>query len=232
MCGIIGIFSANKTYISQVAIDRELMMHRGPDGFGEVRTDNALLFHRRLSIIDPNPRSNQPMQYGDLYIIFNGEIYNYRNIKALLESIGIGFDTGSDTEVILKGFSKFGTKIFSMLKGMFGIVLYDGKNKKIYVARDFVGEKPLSFFFYKNKLILASEPMAIARILLSTQYKLKMNKTYLQLLNMRNIYGLNRSITIFNEVKKIVPGFLYIFKIEGSISLKSIEPIQCLELHE
>lgn len=137
------------------------MRHGGPDDEG-IYTDNdanLVLGHRRLSLIDLSASGHQPMTYsaGRFVLSFNGEIYNYREIKAGLLKAGFTFQTESDTEVILAAFAAWGTKSFERLNGMFAFALWDNQESKLYLARDASGIKPLYYSADKNGVAFSSE---------------------------------------------------------------------------
>ena len=139
---------------------------RGPDASDIIYDPcgNALLGHCRLSVVDPKPRSNQPMRSscGRYLILFNGEIYNHIYLR---KKLSLHCSTGSDTETVLAGYKKIGEDIFSMLDGMFAIVIYDNKASEWVAARDAFGIKPLYFSKHGEKVLLSSEASAIAEIL-------------------------------------------------------------------
>jgi asparagine synthase (glutamine-hydrolysing) len=175
MCGINGLISvANKDTPTGIAeklsMMNNLIIHRGPDqdGFYIHNSENVSvgMAMRRLSIIDLST-GKQPMQTedGKINLIFNGEIYNYQTLKKELQKEGIQFHTTSDTEVILRLYEKYGTKSFSMLDGMFAFSIHDLNINKIFIARDYFGEKPLYYSQNENSLIWASELKSIIPIL-------------------------------------------------------------------
>lgn len=139
------------------------LCHGGPDDEG-IYTDEAnnLVFgHRRLALIDLSPSGHQPMQYGNRYTItFNGEIYNYLELKEDLLGLGFTFQTASDTEVILAAFAAWGTASFAKLNGMFAFALFDAQTSDVYLVRDVVGIKPLYFKLSNDSLVFASEVRA------------------------------------------------------------------------
>ena len=162
MCGIVGSVStkpiANARWITD---GRELLKHRGPDAFGEwISNDRKAIFqHQRLAIIDLSKKSNQPMVSEDKSksIVFNGEIYNYLEIRKKLVAKGIKFRTNSDTEVIIKAYENWGYDCLAYLNGMFAFALYDSDKQNVFIARDGAGEKPLFYSHDKENLIFASE---------------------------------------------------------------------------
>ena len=168
MCGIAGIFNFDKSRINPEVtnIIKDSLEHRGPD-FSKVDflADNIALIHTRLSIIDLDSRSNQPMYSNDnrYSIVFNGEIYNYKEIRKDLETKGVVFSTGGDTEVILEGYIKHGTGVLHLLRGQFAFAIYDSLEESFFLARDRVGIKPLYFSINDKNLIFSSELKAIEK---------------------------------------------------------------------
>jgi asparagine synthase (glutamine-hydrolysing) len=154
MCGIAGFIGNDR--ISNEIINKSLflMKNRGPDdqSFCHLKVNNSLniyLLHSRLSIIDLKNRSNQPFKKKHITLIFNGEIYNYKEIKKNLEELGYKFYTESDTEVLASAYLQYGEKCVDYFEGMWAFALWDDKIKKLFLSRDRFGEKPL--FFYKNQ---------------------------------------------------------------------------------
>lgn len=172
MCGINGLI--DKTKMSEDKMSsvlnamNNLIIHRGPDEDGVFadQNDNCTvgMAMRRLSIIDLSS-GKQPIFSDDkqIVIVFNGEIYNYRTIKSRLVSEGVTFNTTSDTEVILKAYEKYGIESFQWLDGMYGFSIYDKKINKLFIARDFFGEKPLYYTQNDNQFLWASELKSIIK---------------------------------------------------------------------
>lgn len=160
MCGISGILSKNKNQ-SQGAILRmlEVQKHRGPDAQGVWQNDFCTLGHNRLAIIDLHDAANQPMhsQNGRYTIVFNGEIYNYKAIKAELQNDVKHWNTDSDTEVLLEAYSKWGLDCLPKLNGMFAFAIWDNKEGSLLLVRDRLGIKPLYFHCNEHILVFASE---------------------------------------------------------------------------
>jgi asparagine synthase (glutamine-hydrolysing) len=162
MCGIAGIFSLD---IAQVSESRLLQMsdkmaHRGPDGFGTWISKNRHIgfAHRRLSIIDLDASANQPMHYLDRYtIVFNGEIYNYLELKSQLVDKGYSFRTKSDTEVLLALYDYKKEKLLEEVDGMFAFCIYDSIEDTLFCARDRFGEKPFYYWNTDSTFLFASE---------------------------------------------------------------------------
>ena len=172
MCGIAGIVSREhqSEIEARLANAARCLQHRGPDGEGMFvapsRDDNAGvgLLHRRLSIIDLSSAANQPMSLlvrDDLRIILNGEIYNYRELRAELEAHGQTFKTSSDTEVLLAAYAQWGKACLSKLEGMFAFAVWDQQRQTLFLARDFFGIKPLFYWKSGDELHFASEIPAL-----------------------------------------------------------------------
>lgn len=150
MCGFFGSFNIKRK------LNLNLLKHRGPDSFGYYEDEYLYLGFCRLKIIDLSDKANQPMEFDNLVMAFNGEIYNFLELKRELKEYE--FKTNSDSEVLLYTFHKFGIlKALSKIVGMFSIVLYDKNEKKIYLIRDRAGIKPLYYAFENNGIIFSSE---------------------------------------------------------------------------
>lgn len=166
MCGIAGIIAYNP---GQAAVQRvknmtDALAHRGPDGAAcwSAPGGGAILGHRRLSIIDLSERAAQPMHYLDRYtIVHNGEIYNYRELKATLEKQGYAFRSQSDTEVILAAYDGWGAACLDHFDGMFAFAIWDEKEQVLFAARDRFGEKPFYYCTDKEQFLFASEIKAL-----------------------------------------------------------------------
>lgn len=166
MCGIAGILSLDKSRISEDSIKKmtDSLYHRGPDGGGlwiDTKS-NIGLGHRRLSIIDLSDSGKQPMHYLDRYTItFNGEIYNYIELKTFLLTKGYVFKTSTDTEVLLALFDHKGYDCLELLDGMFAFAIWDKVSKKLFCARDRFGEKPFYYSINNSSFVFASEIKAL-----------------------------------------------------------------------
>lgn len=160
MCGIAGYFGSGDSQILKKMSDA--ISYRGPDDEGFYVEKNLGLAHRRLAIIDLSPSGHQPMsnEDGNIQIIFNGEIYNFEELKKGLLKKHL-FKGYSDTEVIVHLFEEIGPKAFSKLEGMFAIALYDKKEGKLFLARDRMGKKPLYYGIFNNTLLFGSEPKSL-----------------------------------------------------------------------
>lgn len=164
MCGISGILSRNGASIDQVTLERmtAAIQHRGPDGHGCFVDREIGLGHRRLSIIDLDG-GTQPMSNEDktLQIVFNGEIYNFVELRKELEAFGHVFATRSDTEVIVHGYEQWGPECLNHLNGMFAFAIWDKKKRELFLARDHLGIKPLYYVQIDHRLLFASEIKAL-----------------------------------------------------------------------
>jgi len=166
MCGIVGSASivpqSNRAWL-QIASDT--LIHRGPDDAGEWWSEDFRvgLAHRRLSVLDLSPLGHQPMHdaTGSLSIVFNGEIYNFGDLRDELTAKGHGFRSHSDTEVILAAYREWGTACLGRFNGMFAFALYDARQQTLFLARDRAGEKPLFYYQVGGELRFASELKAL-----------------------------------------------------------------------
>ncbi len=165
MCGVAGFCDFNKkSSIDVLKNMTDVLLHRGPDSSGyKVFMDPGAhigLGHRRLSILDLSPKANQPMadKRQDYTIVLNGEIYNFSEIKKVLEDDGFVFDSKSDTEVVLKSFIRWGVDAVDKFIGMFSFVIYDKRLRKLYLFRDRAGVKPL-YYHYNNGVFLFSSEL-------------------------------------------------------------------------
>jgi asparagine synthase (glutamine-hydrolysing) len=196
MCGITGFSWEDKSLIKKMT---SCIAHRGPDSSGHFTDKNISLGHRRLSIIDLSPKGNQPMfnEPKSLVIVFNGEIYNFKEIKSKLIEEGLKFKSDGDTEVILRGYDLYGTDIFSMLDGMFALAIYDKKKKQIILARDRIGKKPLYYSIKNKELIFSSEIKSLLEAEVSNQISKEiMLKTIMSRFSPGND-------TVFSDIKKL-----------------------------
>ena len=141
-----------------------LTAHRGPDSSNAIINNNFSLGANRLAIVDAeNDKANQPFIKKNIYVVFNGEIYNYKSLrKNLIQKKSISFDSNSDTEVILELYKVYGIDFVKFVEGMFSICIYDGIKKIVYLIRDRLGEKPLFYYRDKDQLIFSSELKSLA----------------------------------------------------------------------
>ncbi len=171
MCGIAGILPIGRGVgeADRRALRSALVRlgHRGPDDEGTFAAPEVLLGHRRLSILDLSPAGHQPMASPDgRYVLtFNGEIYNYLELRAELAAAGFAFHTGTDTEVLLAAFARWGRGCLQRLRGMFAFALWDCRERTLFLARDRVGEKPLYWWRDGARVVFASELRALLELL-------------------------------------------------------------------
>jgi asparagine synthase (glutamine-hydrolysing) len=166
MCGIVGMASAgsevNPGLLTRM---RDAMTHRGPDDVGAWRSRDRQvgLAHRRLSVIDLSPAGRQPMSYldGRLWLVFNGELYNYRDLREVLEGAGHRFRSATDSEVLLAAYAEWGPDCVDRLTGMFAFAIYDQRERRLFLARDRAGEKPLFYVHRHGTFAFASELKAL-----------------------------------------------------------------------
>ena len=205
MCSISGICNfEKKPSIEIVELMTKLLSHRGPDDSGFFQNENVSFGHNRLSIIDLQ-NSKQPMKdnLNKNIIIFNGEIYNFKELKSDLQSLGHKFETEGDTEVILKSYNQWGIECLKKLEGMFVFCIWDDKKKQLFIGRDKFGEKPLFYYFSKKYGFMFSSEI----------------KSFLQVKEIKDELGLNldsinqylslnyliNNKTFFNEIKSLSP---------------------------
>ncbi len=204
MCGIAGIarLDGGKVELRHLQAMNAAMSHRGPDGEGYWGVGSEIGFaHLRLAIIDLNT-GDQPMSNaeGTLQIIFNGEIYNFQDIRSELESKGYRFRTKSDTEVLIHAYIEWGTGMLSKINGMFAIAIYDIPNRKLFIARDRLGVKPLYYYLGENAFVFASEMGGMsASGLVSNEIDLEALELYLHYQYIPSPY------TIYKGVNKLSP---------------------------
>ena len=203
MCAINGFNFPNKELIIKM---KEFTKNRGPDAEGLYIDDNITIYHNRLSIIDLEKKSDQPMSFKNFIISFNGEIYNYKELKLELIKCGYKFKTNSDTEVILHLFDKYNIKAFKKLSGIFAICIWDKLKKKIYLIRDTVGVKPLYYLKEKfsNKFFFSSSINSLLINLNDKQINLTAFDYY------SNLGRNDKSETIFKGIFKLMPGELLV----------------------
>jgi asparagine synthase (glutamine-hydrolysing) len=223
MCGILGIYPADHKTLDSARLLRAdaQLRHRGPDDLGFLLlsgdtvklgrewdsrepVSGIAMLHRRLSILDLSETGRQPMQDADgrYFIIFNGEIYNYLELRRELESLGCSFRSRSDTEVLLTAYSRWGVAAFSRLVGMFAFAILDTQQRKLVLARDFFGIKPLYYTLSPEGFAFASEIKALLELQWTTR-RVNPERLYLYLR-----YGItdHGSETLFSDIHQLAPG--------------------------
>jgi asparagine synthase (glutamine-hydrolysing) len=199
MCGIIGFNWEDQQLAKKMA---STLIHRGPDD-GGVYTDKGIsLGHRRLSIIDLTRSGKQPLYNEDrsLWITYNGEIYNFKELRAVLKKKGHKFISNTDTEVILHGYEEWGEKVLPRLNGMFAFAIWNSRKKTLFLARDRIGIKPLYYYWDGSKFIFASELKAIFEASITRQINTLSLQHYLT-------YGFTpKKQTMIRGICKLEPG--------------------------
>ncbi|CAA9203393.1 asparagine synthase (glutamine-hydrolyzing) [Flavobacterium collinsii] len=195
MCGI---YITNIPFAEEEVKQKlESIKYRGPDHTGIKKIDDLIFGHLRLSILDLDVRSNQPMQFEGYTIVFNGEIYNFGDIKSELEFLGYKFDTTGDTEVLLKGYKEWGKAVVSKLNGMFAFAIYNKIDRTIFCARDRFGVKPFYYSWNNEQFEICSQlrPICENRELNQEAVSMYLDCTYIP-----------SPFTIYKDVFKLPPG--------------------------
>ena len=207
MCGICGFNWEDKKLIKDMM---DILAHRGPDDSGFITDKKASLGHNRLTIIDLSEKGHQPMHNEDnsIFITYNGEIYNFKDIRKILGEKGHKFYSNTDTEVIIHAYEEYGEECVGYFNGMFAFAIWDSRKRLFFIARDRAGVKPLYYSLKNNKLIFASE---IKAILLHNDIKNELdNNSLYKYFTFRYIPG---EQTIFKDIKKLPPGHVMIYKL-------------------
>ena len=222
MCGFYGLVRNTPKKNTKIDLDKlkqinNLITHRGPDDEGVYDDEYVSLFFKRLSIIDVEA-GHQPLSYEDgrYWIIFNGEIYNYLELRKELTDIGYKFKTNTDTEVILAGYSAWSEGILSKLRGMFAFTIWDTQKKRLFGARDHFGIKPLYFYENKEMTMFASEEKIILNML-DPENISNINKVALQ--HYLSFQYVPEPATMFDTIQKIEPGHYFIKEINKSLKI-------------
>lgn len=217
MCGFIGVINFNKKPVNEKILKkmRDTMTHRGPDDEGIFISGPVGLGFRRLSIIDLST-GNQPMSNADgsIWIVFNGEIYNYLELRESLKKIGRIFRTMSDTEVILHLYEVYGQRCVDQLNGMFSFVIWDERKKEVFAARDRIGIKPFYYYFDDRRLIVASEIKAILE-----DPEVRREPNYPAIIDYLNFMYVLGDKTFFKVIKKLLPGFTLCLTSDGKLKV-------------
>ncbi|GIV36637.1 MAG: asparagine synthetase B [Cyclobacteriaceae bacterium] len=205
MCGISGFVDPAKSH-ADLQHMLQCLHHRGPDAQGIFFDEDVGLAHNRLSIIDLTEAANQPFRFQQLVLVYNGEIYNYTELRPQLEARGYTFTTHSDTEVLIKGYHCWGIEVLSRLIGMFAFAVYDVEKKELVLVRDRLGIKPLFYRHQGKTLQFASELKAFAECRSWNHIDLNGFIDYLA-------YGYTAGThTFFKGIKKLLPGHYLVFK--------------------
>lgn len=215
MCGIAGFISNDKNKKDLIKKMTDKIIHRGPDAEGYYTDDNIALGHRRLSIIDLSS-GDQPIYNEDksIVVVFNGEIYNYLELKTELEKNGHKFKTKCDTEVLVHGYEQWKEDLPKKLRGMFAFALYDIKNKTLFLVRDNFGIKPLYYYENNSVFMFASE---IKSLLVHPDFKKELNKDLIS--PYLSFSFTPTKETLFKGVYRVDPGTSLTIK-DGKITTK------------
>ena len=211
MCGIHGFFTANQNRDENNRLIRKMVAstnHRGPDYSGIEVLHPVYFGHNRLSIIDLNPEANQPMNFGKYWIVFNGEIYNYKEIKTELIQKGVHFSTSSDTEVILKSYDFYGEKCIEKFIGMWAFSIFNTEENSLFCSRDRFGIKPFYFIHHNEEFFFSSEIKSLKTTpFFSSNLNLSQVNRGLQL----GWIGYKNE-TYFSEIQTLEPGHNLVLK--------------------
>lgn len=203
MCGIAGIYGPSASE-GPVKAMLDLMEHRGPDGSGLFASEGIVLGHRRLAIVDLSEQGRQPMvsMDGQIAISVNGEIYNYRELRAELEHLGYRFRSDCDSEVVIHGWRAWGPESLSRYNGMFAIALYDGNDKSLHLVRDRMGIKPLYLWQDGSDIFFASDMRAIVAGSGRSEWAIS-SEGLREYLTYQNRFG---QTTLLDGIRMIKPG--------------------------
>src|SRR3712207_4203637 len=212
MCGITGIYAFNEVgrfFTINLFAATDTLSQRGPDAGNAFTHGYAGLGHRRLSILDTSSGGSQPMTdpSGRYTIVFNGEIFNFKELKQQLLQKGISFHSTSDTEVLLHLYIQEGESCLHKLNGFFAFAVYDAEEDSLFVARDRMGIKPLLYSLDEDKFVFASEMKALLT------YGIPRDIDYVSLQQFLQLNYIPAPHTIFKNVKKLLPG--HFIKIKG-----------------
>ena len=218
MCGIAGLVASDRLHADdrdRVVRMRDAVAHRGPDDSGIFVDDCAALGHRRLSIVDL-AAGHQPLsnENDSVWIVFNGEIYNHAAVRVELESAGHRYKTRSDTETIVHAYEQWGDSAVDHLRGMFAFALWDAPRRRLMLARDRLGVKPLYWAMVQGRLLFGSE---IKAILESGLLRVEANEDAVpELLSTRYLSGTE---TLFKGIHRLQPGHTLVFE-NGAVSIR------------
>ncbi len=234
MCGITGKLNFNREPVTEIEIGQmnRALSHRGPNDEGVFVDGPIGLGHRRLAVIDLSPAGHQPMAdaEGRLRITFNGEIYNFKEIKKSYEQRGHTFRTKTDTEIILHLYKIYGPDCLKYLRGMFAFAIWDSAKKELFIARDRAGQKPLKYYRDKNKFVFASELKAII-----ADKEIKKEPDWAAIDEFLTYKYVPAPKTGFKNIFKLPPAHYMIVKPDGSMDIKKywdLDFAQKLELSE
>lgn len=218
MCGIVGIIKLNKQKVQQEELRqfRDAIKHRGPNGYGEFFDGPIAFGHRRLSVLDVSDLGAQPMSYADgrYTIVYNGEVYNFLELRSELKTYGYSFVSDSDTEVILAAYDKWGKDCLLKFNGMWAFVIWDRKEQKLFFARDRYGVKPLYYTYAPGEFFaFASETLAFDTL---HNFKKEINEDHLYS-TLKNNFALDaRGLTIYKDIYHVRAGHCIEWDMKGA----------------
>jgi asparagine synthase (glutamine-hydrolysing) len=218
MCGICGIVHRDQEYLTsenRLLAMRDTLTHRGPDDAGHYLAPGVALGSRRLAILDLSERGHMPMSTADgrYWIIYNGEVYNYQELRSALETRGYTFRSHSDTEVVLYLYADKGPALLDQLNGMFALAIWDSHKRVLFLARDRLGIKPLYYAYQAGTLYFASEEKSLFTAGISAQFD---PNTWEELVCFRYVAG---EQTPFVGVRRLLPGHYLLWK-DGNIQIR------------
>jgi asparagine synthase (glutamine-hydrolysing) len=218
MCGICGIVSADRTYSvseSTLLAMRDSLEHRGPDDAGHYLAPGVAVASRRLAIVDLSARARMPMSTPDgrYWIVYNGEVYNFQELRRTLKSRGYNFRTDADTEVLLYLYATEGPAMLDRLNGMFAFATWDSQERTLFLARDRLGIKPLYYALHAGRLYFASEEKALFAAGVPRRFD---HATWQELLCFRYVAG---ERTPFEGVRRLLPGHCLIWR-DGEVQIR------------
>jgi len=225
MCGICGFNWRDEQLMERM---KDAIRHRGPDDHGSYFAEGVSLGHRRLSIIDLSAKGRQPMsnETGTVWVVCNGEIYNYRDLRKLLEGKGHVFCSNSDTEVIVYAYEEFGADFLNRLIGMFGLGVYDTSNRRFMLARDRLSIKPIYYYYKNGRFLFALE---MKSILCEGGLSKKINpQALLDLVGYEFVPAPN---TLFKDIHKLTPGCLLVIEDGGEPKILRYWDLEEKEIH-
>lgn len=218
MCGICGFVCPDRSYVPNPTVltaMRDSMVHRGPDDAGKYLDRGIALAARRLAILDLSERGHMPMSTPDgrYWIVYNGEVYNYRELRSNLIGKGYSFRSNTDTEVLLYLYVEHGPEMLQLLNGMFAFAIWDNLERTLFLARDRLGIKPLYYALQAHVLYFASEEKALIAAGIPLEFD---TSTWPELLFFRYVAGEN---TPFAGIKRLLPGHYLLWR-EGTITIR------------
>jgi asparagine synthase (glutamine-hydrolysing) len=227
MCGIAGFVDASLNGPERNSVLEKMLVsiaHRGPDARGKWYHDELALGHNRLSILDLSEDGKQPMHFNDYSIIFNGEIYNYLEVREELKKKGYEFKTGTDTEVILAAYQEWGESCVDYFVGMWAFALWNNATKKLFCSRDRFGIKPFYYIHVGNKFYFASEIKALKK---TAVFKNELNEDHV---SMGLQLGWNHmpSSTYFNSIESLPAGCNLVYD-HGKIKINTLWDINTVQ---